>query len=227
MGRNRTTKCDLCQKDIRSDNLKKHKEVCKKRVLPPKKKKEDKLLVDCEYCHKYYERHYLKKHMEICKKKRNYKPKEKPDIKKFFKNKKTLLPANSFVVTEADDDEVVQISDDQDEEENEEDRLFIDDGEITDDDAESHRKKDNDEVRERLRALGMKITNEIPEKCKWCGEEQYNLVEHEEKCDKKTYNCFHCGEKFPSFVIKGHYRLCKKLVSLNSLCYVFLRGVGD
>lgn len=223
MGRNKKIFCDLCNKEFRSDKLKKHKEVCMRRILP---RKDDKLLLDCEYCHKHYERHYVKKHMEICKKKRNYKPKGK-DIKSFFKNKKTLLPvSNPFVITEADQDEVVEISDDEHEEENEEDRLFIDDGEISDD-AESHRKKDNDEVRERLRALGMKITSEIPEKCKWCGEEQYNLAEHEEKCDKKTYNCFNCGEKFPAFVIKGHYRLCKKLVSLNSLFYVFLRGVGD
>lgn len=45
--------------------------------------------------------------MEICKKKRNYKSKEKFDIKKFFKNKKILLFVNFFVVIEVDDDEVV------------------------------------------------------------------------------------------------------------------------
>lgn len=218
-GRNKKTICDLCNKEMRSDKLKKHKESCKKRILPLKKKQEDRLRMDCEYCKKHYERHYIKKHMEICKKKRNYKPPKKTaDIKDYFKNKKNK---NYFVVTEAEEDGVVEISDSEIEEENEDDRNFIDDSEVTED-ADLHRQKDNDEVRERLRDLGMEITNETAEKCKWCEEEFYNLEEHEKKCDKKTFNCYNCGEKFPANVIKTHYRLCKKLVSLNFVFSVAL-----
>lgn len=64
-GVHRKIPCDLCKKKFRSDKLKKHREVCKKRLPPAKPPKDQRKKETCKYCKKKYER--LGKH--ICQKK--------------------------------------------------------------------------------------------------------------------------------------------------------------
>lgn len=67
---------------------------------------------------------------------------------------------------------------------------------------------DNDEVRERLRDFGYIIEMEILQKCRWCEEEVYNIIEYEKNCIYKKYFCFSCGVLFIFFVIKVYYKYC-------------------
>lgn len=99
------------------------------------------------------------------------------------------------------------------------DKEFLDDDTEIVESATEHRRVDNeerndvhnDEVRERLRDLGMEIETETPKTCRWCNEDVYNITEHEKNCQHKKLPCFRCGVLFTPLVIKAHYKYCKKV----------------
>lgn len=97
------------------------------------------------------------------------------------------------------------------EEERESDREFLDDDTEIIESATEHRQVDNEEVRERLRDLGMTFDTDTPVKCRWCNDDVYNVAEHEKHCTQKKLACFQCGEQFPPHVIAAHNRLCRKI----------------
>lgn len=206
-GRNQKLPCDICHKEFRSDKLKKHREVCKKRLPPAKPPKSQRKKETCPYCKKKFER--LAKHACSAKK---YKPKKRPDnLKKFFPNKKNIKSCSDLSDVSIT---TITISDEErseEEQERQSDREFIDDDTEVIESATEHRRVDNDEVRDRLKDLGMEIETETAIKCKWCEEEVYNITEHEKNCKEKKLPCFRCGELFPPHVIKVHHRLCKKI----------------
>lgn len=119
--------------------------------------------------------------------------------------------------------ETITISDEERSEEEEarqSDAEFLNDTEEIAQSPSEHRRLDNqeerndvhrDEVRERLRDLGMEIETETPKKCRWCDEEFYNITQHEEKCEHKKFPCFRCGVLFTPLVIKAHHKYCKKV----------------
>lgn len=199
--------CDLCKKVFRSDKLKKHREVCKKRLPPAKPPKNQRKKETCPYCKKKFER--LAKHACSAKK---YKPKKKPDdLKKFFPNKKNIKSSSDL----SDVSIAITISDEErseEEQERESDREFLNDTEEIIESPTEHRRVDNDEVRERLRDLGHTIEMETPQKCRWCEEDVYNITEHEKNCQHKKFPCFNCGMLFTPLVIKAHHKICKKII---------------
>lgn len=85
-GRNKKVPCGICKKEFRSDKLKTHREVCKKKIPVAKPPKGQRKKETCKFCKKKFER--IKKH--VCLSKRKYKPSKNDvdDIKKYFKNKK-------------------------------------------------------------------------------------------------------------------------------------------
>lgn len=212
--KHRRLDCDLCKKEFGADKLKKHREVCKKRLPPAKPPKNQRKKETCKFCKKKFER--LGKH--VCGKKK-YKP-APPGLKRFFPNKKNVKSYSDL--SDASSVETITISDEERSEEDEvreSDREFLDDDTEIIESATEHRRVDNeerndvhnDEVRERLRDLGMNIETETPKKCRWCEEDVYNITEHEQKCQHKKFPCFRCGVLFTPLVIKAHHKYCKKV----------------
>lgn len=190
-GRKKKVPCGICKKEFRSDKLKTHREVCKKKIPVAKPPKGQRKKETCKFCKKKFER--IKKH--VCLSKRKYKPSKNDvdDIKKYFKNKKK----NPFIESEADISiETITISDDDDASVHESDDNFIDDDTEIVDDPSVYQRKDNDEFRERLRDLGHTIETDDPVRCKWCNEDVFNITEHEKNCTHKKFPCFRCGVMF-------------------------------
>lgn len=205
--------CDLCKKEFRADKLKKHREVCKKRLPPVKPPKNQRKKETCKFCKKKFER--LAKH--VCGKKK-YKP-SPPGLKKFFPNKKNIKSCSDLSDCSI---ETITISDEERSEEEEarqSDAEFLNDTEDIPQSPSEHRRLDNeerndvhrDEVRERLRDLGMEIETETAQKCRWCEEDVYNISEHEKNCTHKKFPCFRCGVLFTPLVIKAHHKYCAKV----------------
>lgn len=68
-----------------------------------------------------------------------------------------------------------------------------------------------DEVRDRLRQLGMNIPiGAKPQLCNWCNETSYNLPEHKEQCNNKHVKCYACKEEYPTQFIRAHFKNCDK-----------------
>ena len=124
----------------------------------------------CIYCKKDFRSDYLQKHALVCKQRP-----EKPEKRK-VKNS----GIEKYLNVEADhsdsDPEALVI----DSGETADDREFSNDEEQEHDDQNAHRLADNkklhEEVKRRLRDMGMKIpTDAIAEMCNWCKEEVSNI----------------------------------------------------
>lgn len=215
-GVHRRLPCDLCKKEFRSDKLKKHREVCKKRLPPAKPPKSQRKKETCSYCKKKFE----KLHKHVCQRKR-YKPNKKKEtgIKKFFPNKKNIKSCSDL--SDASSVETITISDEErsdEEQARQSDEEFLNDTEEIAESPTEHRRVDNErndvhnvEVRERLRDLGMNIETDDPVECRWCKELVYNITQHESNCTHKKFPCWRCGVLFTPLVIKAHYKVCKKI----------------
>lgn len=122
----------------------------------------------CIYCKKEFRSDYVQKHALVCKQRP-----EKAE-KRRVKNSGIEKYLNAEAAHSDSDSEALVIDSDTD------DREFINDEQQENDDQNAHRLADNkklhEEVKRRLRDMGMKIpADAIAEMCNWCKEEVNNI----------------------------------------------------